>query len=301
MTEGKSGRSAPTPEKLVYQIQKLLNVETIDLDLYRGMAIPGGVGRVFGGQVIGQALMAACNTVDDERRPHSLHAYFLRAGDNNKPIIYRVVRDYDGGSFTNRRVIATQNGQPILNMAASFQLPEEGMRHSTPMPVVPPPEELKTEQEHVIANRDKLPELLVRHMSAPRPVEMRPVHSRSSLFGVKRDPLNQLWVRLVAPLEGASQAMQRSILAHLSDMALLSTSLLPHGVDWFTPNFQSASLDHTIWFHEEVKADEWMLYCMDSPWGGHARGLNRGMIFSRDGRLIASTAQEGLMRMRERP
>ena len=214
-------RMPPTPEKLVYQIQKLLNVETIDLDLYRGMAIPGGTGRVFGGQVIGQALIAACNTVDDSRQPHSLHAFFLRAGDNTKPIIYRVVRDYDGGSFTNRRVIATQNGQPILNMAASFQVAEDGMEHSTLMPDVPPP------------------------------------------------------------------------------MGLLSTCAFPHGVDWFTPSFQSASLDHTIWFHEDVKADEWMLYSMDSPWGGHARGLNRGMIFSRDGRLIASTAQEGLMRMRK--
>ena len=299
MSDSKKPRVPPTPEKLVYQIQKLLNVETIDLDLYRGMAIPGGVGRVFGGQVIGQALMAACNTVDDARQPHSLHAYFLRAGDNTRPIIYRVVRDYDGGSFTNRRVIATQNGQPILNMAASFQMAERGMEHSTLMPDVPPPEDLKTEQEHLLANKDKLPEMLVRHMSRPRPVEMRPVQSRSELFGVKRDPVNQVWVRLVAPLKGASQAMQRSILAHLSDMGLLSTCALPHGVDWFTPSFQSASLDHTIWFHEDVKADDWMLYSMDSPWGGHARGLNRGMIFARDGRLIASTAQEGLMRMRK--
>jgi acyl-CoA thioesterase-2 len=291
-------KPAVTPEKLVYRLQKLLNVETLDRDLYRGMALPGGTGRVFGGQVIGQALISACRSVDDERLPHSLHAYFLRAGDNTVPIIFQVLRDADGRSFSNRRVVAMQRGEPILNMAVSFQLPEQGKDYTVSMPDVPPPEALKSEAEHVLENRDRLPPQLVRFMTSPRPVEMRPVYSRSLNFGVKREPVNHVWIRTVAEAEGADQPMHRAILAYMSDMGLLSTCGLPHGLDWFTPNFQSASLDHTVWFHEDIKADEWMLYSMQCPWTGHARGMNFGSLYSRDGRLIASTAQEGLMRLR---
>lgn len=288
----------PSPESLVAGLKTLLDVETLDTDLYRGPALPGAVGRVFGGQVIGQGLMAACQSVDAGRMPHSLHAYFLRAGDNTRPIIFRVVRDYDGGSFTNRRVIASQGGQPILNMTASFQTPEKGMDHATDMPQVPGPEDLPTEREQASAHADKLSPQLVRALTRPWPIETRPVASRSLNMGVKRDPVQYIWVRAAAALGDISQNMHRSVLAYLSDMALLSTAYLPHGVDWFTQNFQSASLDHAIWFHDDVKADEWILYAMDSPWSGNARGMNLGKLFARDGRLIASTAQEGLMRMR---
>lgn len=291
-------QAEPSAETLVAGLKTLLDVETLDTDLYRGPALPGATGRVFGGQVIGQGLMAACQSVDSARMPHSLHAYFLRAGDNTRPIIFRVVRDYDGGSFTNRRVIASQGGQPILNMTASFQTPEKGMEHGTEMPDVPAPEDLLSEREQALANADKLPPHLVRVLTRPWPIESRHVAPRSLNMGIKRDAVQYVWVRAAASLGDISQNMHRSVLAYLSDMALLSTAYLPHGVDWFTENFQSASLDHAIWFHDDVKADEWMLYAMDSPWSGNARGMNRGKLFTRDGRLIASTAQEGLMRMR---
>lgn len=290
-----------SPEKLVQRLRKLLAVTPLEGDAFTGMAIPGGRGRMFGGQVIAQGLMAACDTVDSVRSPHSLHAYFLRAGDNALPVTYRVERDFDGGTFTNRRVVALQNDRPILSLTASFQAVESGFEHGTKMPDVPPPEELKTEIEHLLDNRDKLPANVIVGMSQPRPIELRPVYPRSLYFGLKREPLAHIWFRAAAPIVDGNQALHRSILAYASDMGLLSTSSLPHGVNWFTPGFQSASLDHAIWFHEDVIADEWMLYTTDSPWAAHSRGMNRGMIFSRDGRLIASTAQEGLMRMRTQP
>jgi acyl-CoA thioesterase II len=288
-----------SPQALTDRLATLLDVETLDTDLYRGAAIPDGKGRVFGGQVIGQALMAACNSVVAERLPHSLHAYFLRAGDNTRPILFRVERDFDGGSFTNRRVVASQGGVPILNMTASFQMPEEGLNHSTQMPNVPPPESLKTEQEQMLEWADRLPPEALEWTRVPRPIEQRPVEPSVNRLGEKSEPRHAIWVRTVGSLGDASQVMHRSVLAYLSDMALLSTGSRPHGVDWFHPQLQSASLDHAVWFHGDVRTDEWMLYVMDSPWSGQARSVNRGMLFARDGRLIASTAQEGLMRIRK--
>ena len=290
-------RPAPTPQQLVADLVRLLDVEEIDTDLYRGARQPGGRGRVFGGQVIGQALMAASRSVEGGRVAHSLHAYFMRAGDESLPIVYRVERDFEGKSFATRRVIALQRGQPILNMAASFQLPEEGLSHQERMPDVPGPEGLVSEAELMRAEREREGLPVDGWFSRPRPIEIYPAEPRSMLHPVKREPRFATWFRVVAPVEGGPD-VHRAILAYASDMALLSTSMLPHGVIWFTPGMQSASLDHAIWLHEEVRVDDWLLYATDSPWTGHARGLNRGQIFSRDGRLVASVAQEGLIRLR---
>ena len=286
------------PEALAAGLVDLLEVEEIDTDLYRGKRQPGGVGRVFGGQVIAQALQAAQRSTDGPKIAHSLHAYFMRPGDEDHPIILRVVRDFEGKSFATRRVIAMQGGKPILNMAASFQVPEEGLHHQDAMPEVPPPETLKTERQIREEMVDEIPEQWRRHLLRARPIDIRPVHARSWFRPEKREPRQQSWFRLCAPI-GDDPAMHRAVLAYASDMALLGTGTLPHGVNWMTHNLQTASLDHAVWLHEPFRADEWLLYDCDSPWAGHARGFNRGRIFARDGRLVASTAQEGLMRLRE--
>ena len=288
-----------TPEQMVEMLTDLLDVEQIDTDLYRGARIPGGVGRVFGGQVIAQALQSAQRSTDEPKIAHSLHAYFMRAGDENYPIIYRVVRDFDGKSFATRRVIAQQNGQPILNMAISLQVPEDGLSHQDAMPEVPGPDELKSDAELRLEIADQVPEKFQRFFrDRESPIDIRPVYGRSWFQPIKREPRNDSWFRAAAP-PGDDPAMHRAVLAYASDMALLGTAALPHGVNWLTSNLQTASLDHAIWIHEEFRADEWLLYATDSPWAGHARGFNRGKIFTQDGRLVASVAQEGLMRLRE--
>ncbi|CAN5315205.1 acyl-CoA thioesterase II [soil metagenome] len=286
------------PEKLVSGLVDLLDIEEIDRDLYRGKRQPGGVGRVFGGQVIAQALQAAQRSTEAPKVAHSLHAYFMRPGNEDFPIIYRVVRDFEGRSFATRRVIAMQRGEPILNMAASFQTPEDGLRHQDPMPEVPGPESLQSEAELRRDMADEIPEKFRRHMLRGRPVEIRPVQPRSWFRPDKREPRQDSWFRLVAPI-GDDAAMHRAILAYASDMSLLGTATLAHGVNWMTQNLQTASLDHSLWLHEDFRADEWLLYSCDSPWAGHARGFNRGKIYTQDGRLVASVAQEGLMRLRE--
>jgi acyl-CoA thioesterase-2 len=286
------------PEVLARSLVDLLDVEEIDRDLYRGKRQPGGIGRVFGGQVIAQALQAAQRSTDAPKVAHSLHAYFMRPGNEDFPIIFRVVRDFEGRSFATRRVIAMQQGQPILNMAASFQTPEEGFHHQDPMPDVPGPDELRSEAELRRDRIDEIPEKFRRHMLRARPIEIRPVHPRSWFHPVAQQPSQESWFRLVAPI-GDDAAMHRAILAYASDMSLLGTAMLAHGVNWVTPNLQTASLDHALWLHEDFRADEWLLYACESPWAGHARGFNRGKIYTQDGRLVASVAQEGLMRVRE--
>lgn len=288
---------AETPEGLVAQLVDLLDVETIDTDLYRGARQPGGVGRVFGGQVIAQALQAAQRSVEAPKVAHSLHAYFMRPGSEDHPIIYRVVRDFDGRSFANRRVIAMQRGAPILNMIASFQTPEDGLAHQAPMPDVPPPEALKSESELREEIRDRVPEKLRRFFLRARPIEIRPVDPREWFAPDPREPVQHSWVRVVAPLAD-DPALHRAMLAYASDMTLLGTCMLPHGVTWMDGSVQTASLDHALWLHEPFRADEWLLYTCDSPWSGHARGHNHGRIYTQDGRLVASAAQEGLIRRR---
>ena len=292
-------RPRRTPEERIAGLIALLDVEQLDVDLYRGARLPGGRGRVFGGQVIGQALQAAQRSIED-KAAHSLHAYFMRPGDDALPIILRVVRDFDGRSFATRRVIATQNGQPILNLAASFQVAEDGYHHQDAMPAdIPPPEDLKSESELRAEAAKDLPEQhRERFLRFSSPIDVRPLHPRSWFAPVKRPPANFAWFRAIAPL-GDDPALHRAVLAYASDMALLATSMMPHGINWLTPGVQSASLDHALWIHEPFRADDWLLYATDSPWAGHARGMNRGRIFTRDGRLVASVAQEGLIRQRQ--
>ncbi|MES2444942.1 MAG: acyl-CoA thioesterase II [Pseudomonadota bacterium] len=289
---------ATTPEELVTQLTDLLNVEEIDTDLYRGPRQPGGVGRVFGGQVIGQALQAAQRSVEGDKAAHSLHAYFMRPGDENHPIIYRVVRDFEGRSFANRRVIAMQKGQPILNMTASFQLPAEGLHHQDAMPDVPDPDTLRSESELREEIQDAVPEKLRRFFLRARPIEIRPVNPRNWFKPEKQPALQHSWFRVAAALPD-DPALHRAMLAYATDMTLLGTCMMPHGVTWMNGKVQTASLDHTVWLHEPFRFDEWLLYTTDSPWSGHSRGFNRGRIYSRDGRLVASAAQEGLIRLKD--
>ena len=288
----------PTPADLAQKLVDLLDVEQLDTDLYRGARGDDGFGRVFGGQVIAQALQAAQRSTDDPKQAHSLHAYFMRPGAEEHPIIYRVVRDFDGKCFATRRVIATQKGVPILSMTCSLQVPEDGLAHQDTMPDVPAPEDLKSDRDLRMAMIDQIPERFRANFSRPRMVEIRPVHPRSWLNPVKQEPRQASWFRVVAPLPD-DPALHRAILSYASDMSLLGTATLAHGVNWMTHKLQTASLDHTVWLHEPFRADDWLLYACDSPWAGHARGFNRGKIYASDGRLVASTAQEGLLRMRE--
>ncbi len=283
---------------LVADFVELLTVEPAADDLWRGPRKKGGKGRVFGGQVIAQGLQAAQLSVAPDRIAHSLHAYFMRPGNEGHDIHYRIERDYDGGSFSTRRIIALQEGKPILNMAASFQRLEGGLSHQSDMPDVPPPEDLQNEDQLREQFIDKIPEAFRANFLRERPIDYRPVDPRDWIGGTTKAPQQNIWFRTVAPLRDDS-ALHRAVLAYASDSYLLGTCYLPHGVQWMTPGFQSASLDHAIWFHEDFRADEWLLYSCDSPWAGHGRGYNRGSIWTRDGKLVASATQEGLFRMRQ--
>jgi acyl-CoA thioesterase-2 len=290
--------AVPTPVELVDGLTRLLDLEQLDTDLFRGPRRPGGDGRVFGGQVIGQALVAAQRSTDPDRIAHSLHAYFMRAGDENHPIIYRVSRDHDGGSFSTRRIIAFQQGQPILNMAASFQRAEGGLSHQIAMPSVPDPESLTNETEERHAEIDKIPERFRALFLRPRPFIVRHSGAQNWMAEAKGEPEQRIWFKAAAPV-GDDPALHRAMLAYASDMHLLGTATRPHGVNWLMGTLQTASLDHALWLHDDFRVDDWLLYATDSPWAGGGRGFNRGSIFSRDGRLVASVAQEGLIRRRE--
>ncbi len=288
----------PTARDLVADLESLLTVSRMADGWYLGQRKVGGVGRVYGGQVIAQALAAAQDTVGPERIVHSLHAYFMRPGDEDYEITYRVERDFDGGSFSTRRIIALQQDRPILNMAASFQKLEEGFHHQEPMPDVPMPEELKDEAQLRAEYADLIPEIGREHFLRDRAFESRPVDPRDWLGGEKREPARQdIWFRLREPTVD-DPAMHRAMLAYQSDSWLLGTCTLAHGVTWLTPGFQSASLDHAVWLHGDFRVDDWLLYSCDSPWSGRGRGFNRGSIYTRDGRLVATCAQEGLIRVR---
>ncbi len=283
---------------LVTELEELLSVQRMGDGWYLGQRKPGGVGRVFGGQVIAQALAAAQDTVGPERIAHSLHAYFMRAGDENYEITFRVERDFDGGSFSTRRIIALQQDRPILNMAASFQKIEEGIHHQEPMPDVPPPEELKDEAQLRAMFAEQVPEKFRANFVRERAFESRPVEARDWLGGDKRIPARQdVWFRL-RDRTVDDPAVHRAMLAYQSDSWLLGTCTLAHGVTWMTPGMMSASLDHAVWLHGDFRVDDWLLYSCDSPWTGRGRGFNRGSIYTRDGRLVATCAQEGLIRMR---
>ncbi len=285
------------PERLVAELILLLDLDARGGDRFIGRRLEEGTGRVFGGQAIAQALVAARRTVPDDRHTHSLHAYFLRSGSDAHPIEFRVKRDFDGRSFSNRRVVASQQGEPILNLIASFQTPQEGLHHQFPkMPDVPPPEEL--EADAVLRSRfaESMPEGLLRNlMVRARPIDVRSVEPRNWQSPGKRDPVAHVWFRTMAPLPD-SQPIHRAVLAYASDFQLLATAIQPHGLSFHKGEVKAASLDHAIWFHDEFRADDWLLYVTESPWSGLARGFGRGQIFSRDGRLVASVAQEGMIR-----
>jgi acyl-CoA thioesterase-2 len=286
----------PTPQELVRWLVKLLDVKDLGGDRFAGRRRRGGVGRVFGGQVIAQALAAAERTVAPDREAHSLHAYFLRGGSEDHEIEFRVERDLDGGSFSNRRVVASQLGKPILNVVASFHRREEGVSHQDPMPDLPPPEALPSEQELRAKYAPQVTDPVRRQqMLTPRPIELRPVEKRHWMGGEPTEPRAHTWFRAVAPLPD-DPTVHRAVLAYASDMTLLGTCALPHGLSWTQGNAMSVSLDHVVWFHDDFRADEWLLYATDSTWAGRARGFNRGRIFAQDGRLVAETAQEGLLR-----
>ncbi|MFT7027392.1 MAG: acyl-CoA thioesterase-2 [Paracoccaceae bacterium] len=275
---------------------RLLTVERAEDNFFTGIATPGGAGRSFGGQVIGQALVAATHTVDPSRLAHSLHAYFMRPGDAAAPVLYQVERDNDGRSFSTRRVIAIQNGRPILNMAASFHVSESGLSHQDAMPDVPGPEDLESDVQLAARYRDSLPERYLNHLKWDRPVEIRPVLLRPPFPTENFDPVQQMWFRVTGPV-GDDPAMHRAALAFASDMGLLGVSMVPHRKSFSNPEMQAASLDHAMWIHRDFRADDWLLYAMDSPWAGGARGFNRGKVFTRDGALVANVAQEGLIRV----
>ena len=272
-----------------------LDIERLEVDLFRGSGQGGETTkRIFGGHVIAQALMAAYRTVED-RLCHSLHAYFLRPGDPEVPVIYQVDRARDGGSFTTRRVVAVQHGRQIFNMSASFHVAEEGWDWQHPMPQVDPPEDWPTRDALRETEADRLPEDLRSDFLRRRPIEIREIAPRDVLTPEKVSDVNHLWFRMEAA-QGQDARMQHCLLAYASDMNLLGSSLRPHGLTWFQGRAMTASLDHAMWFHGPIRFSDWHLYALDAPWTGGARGFNRGMIYSADGRLVASTAQEGLMR-----
>lgn len=279
------------------QLIALLKLERVEQDVFRGQSQDLGWGQVFGGQVVGQALSAAAQTVQSDRSVHSLHAYFLRPGDVSHPILYTVDRIRDGGSFTTRRVVAVQHGQAILSLAASFQIEEPGFSHQAPMPSVPGPDGLASEAELIARIADRIPSPVRAIATAGRPIEIRPVNPRNELRPDRRPPVRYVWLRTADPLPDDT-ALHRYLLAYASDFHLLPTALQPHGVSWLTPGMQVASLDHAMWFHRPFRMDDWLLYAMESPSTSGARGLVRGQIFDRSGSLVASTAQEGLTRQR---
>jgi acyl-CoA thioesterase-2 len=278
------------------ELLSILDLEPLERNLFRGLSPQVGWQRVFGGQVIGQALVAANRTVEG-RRAHSLHAYFLRAGDPAVPIIYEVDRIRDGGSFSTRRVVAIQHGHAIFSMAASFQKEEEGLEHQMAMPKVPPPEELPSEAELKEKLIDRVPAPVKAYWQRERPIEIRPVDFSRYFSRDKQAPSQLVWIKATGDL-GGDLALHQCVLAYASDFTLLDTALIAHGRFVFDPTLMLASLDHAIWFHEPFRADEWLLYAQDSPSSGAARAFCRGTLFTRDGRLVASTAQEGLIRER---
>ena len=274
---------------------QLLELEPLEVNLFRGESRDIGAPQVFGGQVLGQALTAAAATVEG-RVVHSLHAYFLRRGDINAPIVYQVDRSLDGHSFTNRRVVAIQHGEQIFNMTTSFQVTEGGFDHQIDMPQVPPPESLP-DPAPAPELLEKLPDKVRRFFSQQRPFEFRLVQPVDYLKPRPAPPLRQIWVRAVGRL-GDDEMLHRRLLAYVSDFFLLDTATLPHGTSFLKPSLIMATIDHAMWFHRPLRVDDWLLCAMDSPSASGARGFARASIFARDGRLVASAAQEGLIRQR---
>jgi acyl-CoA thioesterase-2 len=281
----------------VQDLLNILDLENLDLNLFRGRSPQTGWQRVFGGQVVGQALVAAVRTVDAGRPPHSMHAYFLLPGDPKVPIIYDVDRMRDGKSFTTRRVTARQHGHPIFSAMVSFQVDETGLDHQATMPDVPPPEKLPNESEVREKILPVMPDMVRRYYERERPIELRPVEFERYLGKKYPDGRFNMWIKTTGKLPD-DPAIHQCVLAYASDMTLLDTALVPHGRTLFEKEFMAASLDHALWLHRPFRADDWLLYAQDTPNLHGSRGFSRGLIFKRDGTLVASVAQEGLVRLK---
>ncbi len=280
--------------QLLVDLIKVLTLERLELNLFRGESRDIGSPQVFGGQVLGQALMAATGTVEN-RMVHSLHAYFLRRGDFSAPIVYEVDRARDGAHFSTRRIVAIQHGEQIFNMSASFQVAEAGMDHQLTMPKVPPPDGLRDIESYFSDIIDRVPAKARRFIEKRRPFEFRPVEPPNYLQPVKLSPHKNIWFRTVDVLPD-EESLHRCLLAYVTDFNLLDTAMMPHGVNPLVSNMNLASIDHAMWFHRNVRVDEWLLYSTDSPSASGARGFTRGSVFAQDGTLVASTVQEGLLR-----
>jgi acyl-CoA thioesterase-2 len=275
----------------------LLDLEPLEVNIYRGHNRDLGSGRVFGGQVFAQALVAARRTVTEPREAHSAHGYFNLPGDHAAPILYFVDRLRDGGSFSTRRVTAIQHGQAIFNLSASFHIDEGGNEHQSEMPQVPPPEDLAPELQLIREMADRIPEPLRTVLTQDRPIDFRPVKPLDPFRPTPQPPVRHVWFRVIGALPDETMVHQ-AVLAYASDYGLITTALQPHGLSFRSRGLQMASLDHSLWMHRRFRVDDWLLYAMDSPVAAGARGFARGTIYTRSGELVASVAQEGLMRVR---
>lgn len=290
--------SCTSVDNVLDELLALLKLEKIEENIFRGNSQDLGFGNVFGGQVLGQALSAASQTVSEDRGAHSLHAYFMRPGDPTQPIVYHVDCIRDGKSFTTRRVVAIQKGRAILSMAASFHVQEPGFDHQDRMPAdVPGPEGLLSEVEMARKISDKIPASIRNQILCIKPIEIRPVNPTNPFAPKKEAPDRYVWFKTIHKMED-DLTVHKYMLAYASDFGLVSTSLRPHGKTFWDPKMQVASLDHAMWFHRDFRMDDWLLYVIHSPNASKARGLNHGSIYTRDGVLVASTAQEGLIRYR---
>jgi len=287
--------SVCVPGDVLKELCKLLKLEKIEENIFRGQSQDLGFGNVFGGQVLGQALSAASQTVAPERSAHSLHAYFMRGGDATQPIVYQMDLMRDGGSFSTRRTVAIQKGRPIFFMSASFQKIESGFSHQDEMPDVQGPEEIESELAMAERLKDKIPAVFRDKLLCNKPIEIRPIDPINPFDPEKKPPHRYTWIKAVGELPDDAST-HRYLLAYASDFGLVSTALYPHGHTFWEPEIQAASLDHAMWFHRDFRIDEWLLYEMRSPNACGARGLINGRVFTRDGHLVASTAQEGLIR-----
>jgi acyl-CoA thioesterase-2 len=279
------------------ELLTLLKLETIEQGIYRGQSQDLGFRALFGGQVMGQALSAAQETVESDRFVHSLHSYFLRAGDAAKPVVYEVENIRNGNSFSTRRIKAIQNGKAIFYMTASFQQPEKGFEHQDTMPDVAGPDGIPSYSDYIKKHQGALPVALREKFLSEKPIEIRPVQQYNWLKPEKTDSNNQVWLKTNGSMPDDLRN-HSCMLAYASDFHFLPTALLPHGTSHWLPNFQIATVDHAMWFHRPFRFDDWLLYCMDSPSASNGRGLVRGQIFNREGELVASTMQEGVIRQR---
>jgi acyl-CoA thioesterase II len=282
--------SEPANDELI----GLLELEPLEHNIYRGVNRDIGTGRIYGGQVLAQSVVAAGRTVEEDRPIHSIHGYFILPGDLAAPVVYFVDRLRDGGSFTTRRVTGIQHGRAIFNMSASFHKAEEGVEHQTPMPDVPGPDELTPEVDLLRGMSDRIPQHLRAILTQDRPLDIRPIDPVDPFDPEPRQPARYVWMRALTPVDG--ELHHRAILAYASDYGLLGAALQPHGITFRSHDVMVASLDHAIWFHRPVRVDEWLLYAIESPVAGGARGFARGAFYTRAGVLVASVAQEGLVR-----